>query len=181
MAHSKLALLAFVDSALLAYAAVVVVVVVVAVAFAGLTGWFLFRRRGQLASLRPCPVGASVPTAEQLRELSDYWEVPKLQSDDRRTRPRRDGNITPVEWVGPKGGEPMRGMVFDRHSDGLHLGLTRVPATGEYLRVRAVGAPPGTPWSDVVVCWTKEVKQYQVHVGCQFSQPQAWNVLLLFG
>ncbi len=96
---------------------------------------------------------------------------------DRRRAQRRSGPFALLDVRGPRG-EWWQGFVLDRSRSGLRLALTRPVEVGTELRLRALRAPDGAPWSEVVVrraeavdgCW---------ELGCEYQGDLAWHARVL--
>ncbi|MFL5328294.1 MAG: PilZ domain-containing protein [Gemmataceae bacterium] len=114
------------------------------------------------------------------RENSEFWEAPATKPDDRRNVPRREGNPTRVQMVGPDGRQRQHGLVLDRNSGGMRLAIERPLVSGSQLLLLAENAPQGTPWVKATVCWTKTDGKHH-EVGVRFAEQVPWNILLLFG
>jgi hypothetical protein len=114
------------------------------------------------------------------RENSEFWEAPPSQAGDRRNVPRREGNPTRVQMVGPDGRQRQHGLVLDRNSGGLRLAVERPMTSGTQLLLLAENAPQGTPWVKATICWVKADGKHH-EIGCRFAERVPWNILLLFG
>jgi hypothetical protein len=128
----------------------------------------------------PPPVSPPPPAGTPLWVMSDYWESLDLMPDDRRHRLRRMGNPTPVALLGLDSEQPRAGYVLDRTSAGLRLAVEGAVPVGAALQVRAHNAPDGTPWAAAKVRWCLDAGG-RWEIGCQFTEPLPWSVLLLFG
>ena len=100
---------------------------------------------------------------------------------EKRKSLRREGN--PVEVFitdAEEKIEPIRGWVVDRSLGGVRLLVYELVEVGTALRIRPRQAPPGVPWTQVVVKSCEPAKSgYQY--GCMFHPPPPWSIMLLFG
>lgn len=100
---------------------------------------------------------------------------------DRRQALRRGGNPVAVFLTdADTESEPIRAYVLDRSTGGICLTVPESVEAGTVLSVRAVNAPPTTPWVKVEVRNCRAVGD-EFELGCKFQKTPPWNVLLLFG
>jgi hypothetical protein len=104
---------------------------------------------------------------------------------DRRSLPRRKGNLVEVEVRAEVPGNPnpleASGWVKDRALGGLCLVVDRELLPGTVLKVRP--RPTQTvspPWTPVTVKSCRG-SHGEFELGCQFHHTPSWNVLLMFG
>jgi len=102
--------------------------------------------------------------------------------NDRRKSRRRKGKIVPIEVLaqGVKA-PPIQGFVIDRSTKGLGLALPTEIAPGTIIGVRALDAPPGTPWLELRILRSESRGKHYWRAGGEFPTTPPWNVLLLFG
>jgi hypothetical protein len=150
------------------------VVVSVGVVTAGLTllGSRLFLSRRKTSSSEELPPAEPDPRVDPFVQGS---------ASEKRASLRREGNpvevfITDVE----EQIEPVRGWVIDRSLGGIRLLLHEPVELSLTLNVRPRQAPPGTPWTQVVVK-SCERKKNGYQAGCMFLRPPPWSIMLLFG
>jgi hypothetical protein len=101
-------------------------------------------------------------------------------ASNRRSAPRRAGNMVEVALWDGSDGPQMRAVVGDRSVGGLRLFLDEPIKTGKVLKVRPRSAPITTPWTDIIIRSCRLVDG-QWEAGCQFQQTPSYSVLLLFG
>ncbi|OAI50904.1 hypothetical protein AYO44_17430 [Planctomycetaceae bacterium SCGC AG-212-F19] len=100
---------------------------------------------------------------------------------DRRQALRRGGNPVAVFLTDAEAeSKPVQAYVLDRSTGGICLTVPEAVQAGTVLSVRAVNAPPATPWVKVEVRNCRGVGD-EFELGCRFLKTPPWNVLLLFG
>jgi hypothetical protein len=110
------------------------------------------------------------------------WLPPDAVADRRRGS-RRAGPGTLIRVCDtPDADSPAtdEGLVLDRSTGGLCFAAHHPFAQGAVVFVRAVDAPPGSPWVGVTVRHCRDCGDH-VMIGCEFLEPLPWNILLLFG
>jgi hypothetical protein len=140
------------------------------------------RKPPAVRSLREKVGDAAGGARDQDIDLALNWLPPECLGDRRRAA-RRGGGPTPIRVSDlPQGGRRAgdEGLVLDRSTGGLCFAAHRSFREGTWVYVRAVSAPPGSPWVGVMV---RHCRGHGDHflIGCQFLDPPPWNVLLLFG
>jgi hypothetical protein len=110
-----------------------------------------------------------------------YANPPQAGSMDRRQALRRGGNPVPILITDSEAeAKPVRAYVLDRSTGGLCLSVPEAIEAGTVLSVRAVNAPPATPWVKLEVRNCRPVGN-EFELGCKFLSTPPWNILLLFG
>lgn len=101
--------------------------------------------------------------------------------DDRRTTPRRHGNLVPVLVSNPQvTTDILQGWVLDRSTGGLRL-LTDEPiAAGSMIRVQPAKSPSRFRWISLYVRSCRPQGNNWV-LGCQFQEKLPWSDLRMFG
>jgi hypothetical protein len=111
----------------------------------------------------------------------EYDPFVQGSKSEQRTAFRRGGN--PVEVLvtpGATDGPAARAWVVDRSMGGVCLSALDAVAQGTVLKMRALNAPPATPWVEVEVKSCRQAKDGW-ELGCQFIKTPPWAVMLLFG
>ncbi len=117
------------------------------------------------------------------QSAEDPYQVaaPAGGSLDRRQALRRGGNPVPVFITDAEAeAKPVRAYVLDRSTGGLCLSVPEAIEPGTVLSVRAVNAPPATPWVKIEVRNCRPVGN-EFELGCKFLITPPWSILLLFG
>ncbi len=128
--------------------------------------------------------------AKALRDKLDCWRSPAAVEKpvptpaappDRRTSPRRKGNLVAVLISDAQGAaEPIEGWVVDRSPGGLGLLVDEEMAVGSVVTVRPGKARSDTRWIQVQVKSCRRERN-SWNLGCQFVQKPAWSELRWFG
>jgi len=136
---------------------------------------FLVGRRSWRNRSRPvCKFSVDIVEA-------DAWLPPTKPPEERRESVRRADIPAEVAVADPnKPKTVLEGYVVDRSVTGVRLAVKSVFPIGSSLRIRAVNAPPETPWIIVIVRNCDQVDDCY-NLGCQFEEKLPWNVLLLLG
>ncbi|HEY8506053.1 MAG TPA: PilZ domain-containing protein [Gemmataceae bacterium] len=134
------------------------------------------------------PVQASVTDFDSSRVRLYEPTVPGEEDSlppfltEKRGSLRRHGNPVPVVLANDlTDSKPFLGTVIDRSTTGLRLTVPQEINPGCVLRVRAGNAPDTVPWVYIQVCHVRKLDPSNWEIGCRFSQPPPWNILLLFG
>src|SRR5271165_445010 len=109
----------------------------------------------------------SAPDGKQKPEFDPFVQG---SPTEQRNAYRRGGN--PVEVLLAKPGQQAQAVhawVVDRSVGGLCIEACQAFAAGDFLIVRAVSAPAGTPWVDVEVKSCRQSKN-EWELGCQFTK-----------
>lgn len=126
--------------------------------------------REQLAGLR------ALPEAE---EETPAASAP--QARDRRSEPRRKGNLVAVHISDAQAtAPPIEGWVVDRSQGGLGVLVDEAVALGTILSVRPVKTRPPARWIQIEVKSCRQERN-SWNLGCQFVQRPGWNDLRHFG
>jgi PilZ domain len=99
---------------------------------------------------------------------------------DRRSTPRRKGNLIEVYLTDDSKRLPLHGWVVDRSVGGLCLVVDKPLTEGTILNVRPRKAPQTAPWTSIEIRSCR-ADRGDWEVGCRFVKAPAWNDLLLFG
>jgi hypothetical protein len=100
--------------------------------------------------------------------------------NERRSTPRRRGNLVEVYLSDDSNSPPVNGVVVDRSAGGLCLIVEKEVTEGAILNVRPRKAPQTAPWTPVEIRSCRP-DHGEWEVGCRFVKTPAWNDLLLFG
>jgi len=135
-----------------------------------LTSRFLFFRKKRRRTKEAPP-----------REKAEADPFEEGSATEKRESLRREGN--PVEVFitdAAEEGEPIRGWVIDRSLGGVRLLVYEPMDVGTILSIRPRQAPPGTPWTQIVVKSCDYTKS-GYYFGCMFRRAPPWSIMLLFG
>jgi len=101
--------------------------------------------------------------------------------EERRRWPRRGGNPTAVIVNdATRRGEPEPGWIVDRSEGGVCLLFGREVRPDSRVQIRVANAPSNVPWVEVTARYCRPIGE-RWHIGCQFVEPPAMMVLLMFG
>jgi hypothetical protein len=138
----------------------------------------------ELAVPAPATAEPAPPASPRALWPTGLVRLPPKESTakaNRRVSDRRKGKPKKVYLADPATGATIGTCwVIDRSRSGLGL-IVRHPLTlGAILQVKAVDAPDDVEWTPVEVrnCRPRGSKWM---VGCRFTTPLPWSVLLLFG
>jgi hypothetical protein len=126
---------------------------------------------------------AAAPPPEQKPPAEEPQRDPFMEGStgEKRNAARRKGGVVQALVSDEKAeAEPWSGYVVDRSLGGVCVCGTRKAEPGALLTVRAVDAPPGTPWIEVRVRSCRETRDGW-QLGCQFVRIPPTSLRLLFG
>ncbi len=114
-------------------------------------------------------------------DLTSESELPGTLPE-KRMGLRRRGNPIQV-WLAPfaNNNASFTGMVMDRSITGLRIKIHTEVLTGNFLKIRSIDAPDTIPWVVIEICRSRQLGPGRWEIGCRFTEPLPWNVLLLFG
>jgi hypothetical protein len=106
---------------------------------------------------------------------------PNQKPHEQRVSLRRKDPPVPVEIAAPDSKKkPGAGWVLERSTTGLCIWTAQQFPVGAVLRVRSTQYRDPSPWVDVEVRRCQPAEDQWV-LGCKFTAPQPWSILLLFG
>lgn len=122
------------------------------------------------------PISLSHTRITSAEELDSTY----MRIGERRLKSRRGGTPTPIQLLEPGCFKSLQAYVLDRSDRGLRLAVLHPIPPNRVIRIMAERSPPGTEWTEVVVCWCASVKD-GFDIGCKFNATVPTNVRLMFG